>query len=166
MDDISRLTAIEEIRNLKARYFRFVDYKQWDELRSVFTDDAIAEFPSAGSITGGSAAIVEALTSFLDGVLTVHHGYLPEIQVLDSTSATGIWAMDDMLIWPRRGSTEPTGEGLATWPTSVRGYGHYFERYELVGDRWQISRPRLTRLHYESVSHGATEAGMPPSPAV
>jgi len=34
---LERLVAIEEIKTLKARYFRFVDTKQWDDLRACFT---------------------------------------------------------------------------------------------------------------------------------
>ncbi|MBW8754754.1 MAG: nuclear transport factor 2 family protein, partial [Sphingomonadales bacterium] len=36
MDRLERLEAIEAIRSLKARYFRLMDTKQWDELRGVF----------------------------------------------------------------------------------------------------------------------------------
>ena len=32
MDRIERLEAIEAVRNLKARYFRLMDIKQWDAL--------------------------------------------------------------------------------------------------------------------------------------
>ena len=34
------LTAIESIKQLKARYFRTLDAKDWDGLRRVFADDA------------------------------------------------------------------------------------------------------------------------------
>ena len=36
MDRLERLEAIEAIRNVKARYFRLIDTKQWEELRGVF----------------------------------------------------------------------------------------------------------------------------------
>ena len=38
--DAGTLVHVENIKQLKARYFRFVDSKQWDALRDVFTDDA------------------------------------------------------------------------------------------------------------------------------
>jgi hypothetical protein len=40
MDRLERLEAIEAIRSLKARYFRLMDTKQWDGLRSVFATDS------------------------------------------------------------------------------------------------------------------------------
>ena len=40
MDALFRLTAIEDIKALKARYCRYVDTKDWVAFRSLFTDDA------------------------------------------------------------------------------------------------------------------------------
>ena len=37
--DAGTLVQVENIKQLKARYFRFVDSKQWDALRGVFTDN-------------------------------------------------------------------------------------------------------------------------------
>ena len=39
MDEIERMTAIEDIRRLKARYFRCLDTKDWDGFRDVFASD-------------------------------------------------------------------------------------------------------------------------------
>ena len=33
------IADIEEIKQLKARYFRLMDTKQWDEWADLFTDD-------------------------------------------------------------------------------------------------------------------------------
>jgi 3-phenylpropionate/cinnamic acid dioxygenase small subunit len=33
------LEDVEQIKELKARYFRFFDTKQWDRWRGLFTDD-------------------------------------------------------------------------------------------------------------------------------
>ena len=38
--DVQRLLDLEQIRELKARYCRFIDTKQWQLLRSLFTDGA------------------------------------------------------------------------------------------------------------------------------
>lgn len=34
---VEQMADIEAIRQLKARYFRLMDQKRWDELRDVFT---------------------------------------------------------------------------------------------------------------------------------
>lgn len=43
--DVSDLNATEEVKQLKARYFRAVDEKDWHTLRGLFTDDARAWYP-------------------------------------------------------------------------------------------------------------------------
>jgi 3-phenylpropionate/cinnamic acid dioxygenase small subunit len=37
------LCNIEEIKQLKASHFRFLDTKQWEKWREIFTDDATFE---------------------------------------------------------------------------------------------------------------------------
>ena len=41
MNDIARLIAIEEIRQLKARYFRLMDTRDFDAMACVFCRDAV-----------------------------------------------------------------------------------------------------------------------------
>ena len=40
MDTVERLEAIEEIKQLKARYFRCMDTKDWHGFTTVFAPDA------------------------------------------------------------------------------------------------------------------------------
>lgn len=42
MNTIDQLVAIEEIKALKARYFRCVDTKDWDGFGAVFATDAVS----------------------------------------------------------------------------------------------------------------------------
>lgn len=58
---------------------------------------------------------------------------LPEIELTSPTTATGIWALHDIVIWP-------TGLRLD-------GHGHYHETYAKTDAGWRISTSRLTRLH-------------------
>ena len=51
------------------------------------------------------------------------------------TTATGIWALQDLLIWPN-------GRGCD-------GYGHYHETYEKVDGEWRIASSKLTSLHMD-----------------
>ena len=46
---LRRLLDIEEIKRLKARYFRTLDHKDWDGFGRVFARDAVLEVPEAGS---------------------------------------------------------------------------------------------------------------------
>jgi hypothetical protein len=78
---------------------------------------------------------VEFLQSTLAGAVTVHHGHTPEITVTSPTTATGIWALHDEIVWP---------DG-----TQMRGDGHYHEMYVREGGEWRIASSTLTRLRME-----------------
>jgi uncharacterized protein (TIGR02246 family) len=125
---------IEAIRQLKARYFRTMDTKDWTGMRQVFTDDVLLDTSAAGgSVVSGADEFMGFLQEVLSGAVTVHQGHMPEIELTSPTTATGIWALNDLVIWP---------DG-----TRLVGYGHYHETYEKVGEDWKIKSSKLTRLH-------------------
>ena len=127
MDDI------EAIKQLKARYFRLMDTKDWDGMREVFAEDVyIDTTDSGGRVVEGAEDFMAGLREILEDVLTVHHGHMPEIELTSATTATGIWAMEDRLRWP---------DGR-----ELHGAGHYHEEYEKVDGRWHITKMTLTRL--------------------
>src|SRR3954470_3801787 len=68
MDDV------EAIRQLKARYFRLMDTKDWAGMREVFTDDVVMDMTGAGGrlITGGDE-FMSGLQEILAGATSVHH---------------------------------------------------------------------------------------------
>lgn len=140
MDDI------ESIKQLKARYFRAMDSKDWDAYREVFTEDVLFDIRGGMEATPpnpdytdpplhGADAAVAFIKSGLDHVISAHQGFLPEITQTGPDTATGIWAMTDVL---------RAGEGAPF--RTVRGYGHYHEEYRKTGEEWKISHLRLTRL--------------------
>jgi len=143
VDTVERLEAIEEIKQLKARYFRCMDMKDWDGFTTVFALDARMDVSGELSgdvggergVTTGNREIAAFVRGSIDDVTTVHHGHTPEIDVTSPTNATGIWAMEDHLWWP---------EGSPI--TTMHGYGHYHETYEKVKGRWRITSTTLTRL--------------------
>jgi uncharacterized protein (TIGR02246 family) len=127
---------IEAIRQLKARYFRTMDTKDWDAMRGVFTDDVLVDTSAAGgNVVSGADDFIAFLRETLSGAVTVHHGHMPEIDVTSSTTATGIWALNDVVIWPN---------GMR-----LDGYGHYHETYEKDHGEWRIKSSTLTRLHMD-----------------
>ena len=135
------LVAIEEIKSLKARYFRLLDQKRWDEWTDVFTEDVHIDTSHGGV---GEMGIVDGRDNFraflepmLDGVITTHHGHMPEINITDSASAEGTWAMEDHLDWG--------GDSTPMW-----GTGWYTEQYRKCDDgAWRISALTLTRNRVE-----------------
>jgi uncharacterized protein (TIGR02246 family) len=130
MDDL------EAIRQLKARYFRTMDTKDWDGMRQVFTDDVVVDTSeSGGGVVAGADAFIAFLRKTLQDVVTVHHGHMPEIELTSPTTARGIWAMQDVLKWPNG--------------TELHGYGHYHETYARIGGAWRIQSTKLTRLRMD-----------------
>ena len=63
MTDIECLLAIEEIKNLKARYFRCMDTKGWTGFQAVFAADATADFTREGGDRGARRSTASAITT-------------------------------------------------------------------------------------------------------
>jgi uncharacterized protein (TIGR02246 family) len=129
---------IEAIKQLKARYFRTMDTKDWDAMRLLFTSDVVMDTTeSGGSVMTGADECVAFLQRVIGDVVTVHHGHMPEIEVTSPTTASGVWAMEDMLRWPNG--------------AEMHGYGHYHESYEKADAGWQIKTLRLSRLRTDFI---------------
>ncbi len=129
---------VEAIRRLKARYFRTMDTKDWDAMRQVFTDDVVMDTSEAGgNVVSGADEFMSFLQGTLGDAVTVHQGHMPEIDLTSETTATGIWALNDIVIWPN---------GMR-----LDGYGHYHETYEKGPEGWRIKSSKLTRLHADFV---------------
>jgi hypothetical protein len=146
MNDIERLLAIESIKQTKARYFRFMDTKDWDSLPTVFAPDAQMDMrgetgDESGLISGGNNVAAFMRVS-VEHLVTVHHGHTPEIELLSATSARGLWAMEDKL-W------KPEGSKSALPFNALHGYGHYHETYSKIDGQWLIQTTKLTRLRVD-----------------
>lgn len=139
MDPITQLFAIEQIKLIKARYFRFVDTKNWHGLRSVFTEDAVIEIPEAVPDAKSRDDAIAFMEAAVEGSVSIHFGHMPEIEILDDHSATGVWPMDDRIYWP-------DDRAAILGYTYLRGFGHYHETYQRIGREWKIRTMRLTRL--------------------
>jgi uncharacterized protein (TIGR02246 family) len=129
---------IDAIKQLKARYFRTLDTKDWEGYRGVFTDDvAVDTTHSGGGAITGADEFVAYVREALAGATTVHQGHMPEITLTSDTTATGIWALHDIVVWPN---------GMR-----LDGFGHYHETYVKGDDGWRIDSSTLTRLHTDFV---------------
>lgn len=138
MNDTEILKAIEDIRQLRARFARTLDLKQWKELANCFTEDCVFDCTQEAGVdekwTGREAIIGNIRRSFAPAT-TVHQPHTAEIQVLGPDSAWALWAMQDLLRFP--------GMPIIT----ITGWGHYHERYRKEADgQWRVASFRLTRL--------------------
>lgn len=148
MDAAEKLLAIEEIKQLKARYFRFVDTKQWAEFEKLFTPDVRIDLTADNADSPGPSFLegrvewAKTVARLLDTCLSLHHGHTPEIEILTPVTARGIWVMQDYLNWPK---DKPAPLGYHT----LVGWGHYHETYKKSAEGWQIATLKLTRMRLD-----------------
>jgi SnoaL-like protein len=178
MTDVERLLAIEEIKHLKARYFRCMDTKHWDAFEAVFAPDVVfdlrqgifardpisGEILRSGDIQVEEGSIGEAWVQVgaanvrafeervLTGVITVHHGHMPEIEITSATTARGLWTMEDILRFPLKAANPlvswlPEGSAFK----ELHGFGVYHETYERIDGRWLIKTLMLRRLRVDII---------------
>ncbi len=130
---LQELLDREAIKELKARYFRFVDAKDWDGFREVFTDDVHVQIMDLEPIDGADTFV--AFVREAVGERTAHHGHMPEIDFDSPTEARGIWSLADYVEWA---PDQETGERRG-----FKGYAHYHETYRKVDGEWKIAGLRL-----------------------
>lgn len=132
-DDIRRLVDIEAIKQLRGRYSRAVDTKDWELFAASLTEDAVLTADSG--VTEGRDAIVAMVSRALGSAVTMHHQHTPEIELSGPDAATGTWAMQDVV---RFGGF------------TLRGWGHYVEEYARTPDGWKIRRSTLNRVQVDT----------------
>jgi len=130
------LGDIEAIKKLKAKYWRCIDKKLWDELEDCFVEDAVADYGKNLNFQGRKA-IIQFLKDNLgsDSVITVHQGHNPEIEITSDTTSRGIWALHDYLVF------QPN--------ITINGWGHYEDAYVKQNGEWKKKSIKETRLREE-----------------
>ena len=129
------LKEIEEIKQLKARYFRFLDSKNWNDLADCLAHDVLFSYPPQEIKVEGRAALIENFKKRHAITQTAHTGSMPEIELIDGNNAKGIWFMTDYIVTP-----------LEDGKTISQGFGHYFETYQKERSKWKIKTILLERL--------------------
>ena len=141
MTDLSELEKrirvmedIEAIKNLKAKYFRCVDKKLWEEMETVLTEDAVADYGMGIELLQGRKAIIEFLKKNLgrDSMISVHQGHNPEIEITSDTTARGVWVLNDRLII----------QTIAT----LNGWRYYEDEYVKVNGEWKKKSTKITNI--------------------
>ena len=142
MDTLQQLIDIEAIKQLKARYMRSVNTKDWDTLSSTFAPNARSMYSGGKYSFEGRDAIMEFLSDSLGpkDVATLHHAHTPEIEIISETSARGTWYLEDFVISQDAGTEHmPAG-------TVLHGTGIYSDEYQKIGGEWKISVTGYERI--------------------
>ena len=69
--------------------------------------------------------------------MSVHRGFLPEIELIGPDEARAIWAMEDVVEYPEAPER------------NFRGSGHYHATYTRTPDGWKIASLVLRRLRLD-----------------
>lgn len=132
------LQNIEAIKQLKSRYFRALDSKDWDLMKSCLSPDCIARYDGGKYSFNGREHIVQFFSSYMGNpkLIFMHHGHHPEITVTDKSNATGIWYLQDVVINLENNTT-------------LRGAGFYHDTYVCIEQQWLISETGYERTFEE-----------------
>jgi hypothetical protein len=132
------LVEIEQIRQLKYRYVRCLDLKLWDDLAELFVDDATVSYGGGSHDFAGRDAIMGFLRRTMSdtSVIASHKVHQPEITLTGPGEASGIWALDDVVI-------------LTDAALTIRGASFYDDRYVKQGDTWRIRHTGYKRVYEE-----------------
>ena len=151
MNELNRLTPVEEIKQLKARYFRGVDQGDGELVRGILAAHCVLDYRGCCTDPKTGRDFIPAMNVVLRGrdqwrsdgmsrlgIVSVHQGHNFELEFTSDTTASGVWSMTDRLWFP------PGGEF-----SLMTGYGHYLETYLKEGERWKLQTTHVTRIRVE-----------------
>ena len=125
--EVQRLKDVQAIKELKSKYFRALDTKNWDELETTMTPNFKESMP--------------------DTEITLHQGHNPVIWFESDTVAYGKWYLQDNLIF---------AEGNPYCGTQIQGSAIYTDKYVKVDGEWLIEDTGYLRVYEESFQRDNT----------
>jgi hypothetical protein len=137
-DFLRERIAIEE---LKYRYLRCLDLKDWSGLEACFHPQASAAYADGHFSFRGRDAILDFLRSVLGSTrrLSLHRCHHPEITIHSATRASGRWALDDWIY------------DLDS-ATAMQGAAYYEDEYVKEDGRWLILHTGYQRVFEQTWS--------------
>jgi len=152
MTNMQHLSAMAEIREIKAKYWRGVDMSDGALVRSILAEDCVLDYMGCCTDPVSGVDHMPEMNMILRGrdawpmgeiteprAVTVHQGHQCEIKIASDFTATAIWAFTDRFFMP-------PGARFSR----LTGYGHYHDTYRKHGGRWLLKTTRITRLWVET----------------
>lgn len=147
MNDIERLVAIEEIKQCKARYWRAIDSKDFELLRTVMADDVVFDtsesthdpvrgqlplFPAKHEPSRSLEEVIRNANKAMGSdVQSAHMGHIPEITLTSDTTAEAIFPFEDRVLKHGYGA--------------FNGYGYYTDTFEKINGEWRVKTSKINR---------------------
>ena len=126
------LEETEAIKKLKAKYWRAIDTKQWDEIAETLSDDVDADLGLMKP--ADKQSYVEFVRDTVGDRYCIHQGHNPEIEIIGETTAQGKWELYNELIEPE------TKKKLVFT-------AFYHDEYEKEGGEWRIKKTKVLPLY-------------------
>jgi len=137
------LVEIEQIKRLKYKYMRCLDQKLWEEMAECFTADASAAYSGGKYAYQGRDAILAFLRESMgaESFHSSHRVHHPEIELTSPTTASGVWALEDVVVETR-------------WQITIRGAAFYRDEYAKQDGVWRIRHTGYKRTYEEIQPRG------------
>ena len=132
------LDAVDAIKQLKYRYLRTLDLKQWTEFEETFVPEATADYGAGLRFEGRDAIVTFMRDSLGPQMITFHQCHHPEI-TLDGDAATGRWYLEDKVLMPEH-------------RLILEGAAFYEDRYMRTTDGWRIAHTGYRRTYESTMS--------------
>src|SRR4051812_26820958 len=128
---------IHDITQVKYRYLRGLDTKDWELFASVFVPDVTGDYN--GLKFDNADALVDYMrTNMPEGMLTLHQAHHPEITV-DGDTAVGHWYLYDKVI-------------VEAFEFVLEGAAFYTDNYVRTPDGWKLSHTGYVRTWQQQYS--------------
>lgn len=134
---------IDEIKQVKYRYLRALDTKNWDDFAATLTEDVVGTYGSSLGDDQLNFSDRDALVQFMrtslgPEIVTEHRVNHPEIEV-DGDEATATWYLQDRVI-------------AADFNFMLIGAAFYHDSYRRTADGWRISGTGYQRTYDATMS--------------
>jgi hypothetical protein len=133
------LVAIEQIKQTKYRYYRFLDQKEFDRIPELFFEKIRIEFAGGTVKLDSRDDLVSMLKTHLTdtNILTYHRVGQADITLTSPTTAIAHFAQDDVAI------------DLNT-DTKTVGAAFYIDEFAKDGDIWKYTASSYRRIYEET----------------
>ncbi|TYQ11810.1 UNVERIFIED_ORG: SnoaL-like protein [Gordonia westfalica J30] len=128
---------LREIENLKYRYLRALDTKDWTTFASTLTEDVTGNYGASLSFDNRDELVGYMEANVGPAVITEHRVNHPEIEVAGDT-ARGRWYLQDRVI-------------VAEFSFMLIGAAFYEDTYRRTENGWRISSTGYDRTYEATV---------------
>jgi hypothetical protein len=130
---IAKLEAIEQIKQLKAKYLTACDQKQIEQIRSCFVEHSVdIDYGAVGRFSHRD----ELVALFYqvgnhDYMVEIHHGQNSQITIIDEDNAAAEWGLFYYLVNTQDNSLTQLG-------------GRYSDAYRRIDGQWLIAKSHFS----------------------